>query len=107
MTKKEEYVSNYIVNNPDALRKKMQGYENQTLLQISRKTPVVLRISLVNPKIFLKGMEKPFDGIFINTMKDTMQYLCEKIKGCTFGYTQRNEINLVIFESNPKYPNAP
>lgn len=107
MTKKEEYVSNYIVNNPDALRKKMQGYENQTLLQISRKTPVILRISLVNPKIFLKGMGKPFDSIFINTMRDTMQYLCEKIKGCTFGYTQQNEINLVIFESNPKYPNSP
>ena len=41
-------------------------------------------------------MEKPFDRILMTTMQNTMKYLCENIQGCVFGYTQSDEITLVL-----------
>ena len=29
-------------------------------------------------------------------MNDTLKYLCENIQGCVFGYTQSDEISLVL-----------
>lgn len=40
--------------------------------------------------------KKPFDDDFIEMMNKTVQYLCEKIQGCKFGYVQSDEISLLI-----------
>ena len=31
-------------------------------------------------------------------MQDTMKYLCENIQGCVFGYTQSDEITLILID---------
>lgn len=41
-------------------------------------------------------MKKPYDEIFHNTMNQTMKYLCENIQGCKLGYTQSDEITLLL-----------
>jgi tRNA(His) 5'-end guanylyltransferase len=41
-------------------------------------------------------MKKPYDEIFHNTMNATMKYLCENIQGCKLGYTQSDEITLLL-----------
>lgn len=41
-------------------------------------------------------MEKPFDPVLTQAMKETMKYLCENIQGCVLGYTQSDEITLVL-----------
>ena len=45
---------------------------------------------------FTKGFKRPFDTILIKTMQETMKYLCENIQGCVLGYTQSDEITLVL-----------
>lgn len=41
-------------------------------------------------------MKKPFDSVLTQTMQETMKYLCENIQGCVLGYTQSDEITLVL-----------
>ena len=45
---------------------------------------------------FTRGFKKPFDEILIKTMQQTMLYLCENIQGCVLGYTQSDEITLIL-----------
>ena len=45
-----------------------------------------------------RGMKKPFDFILIESMQKTMQYLCENIQGCVLGYTQSDEITLLLID---------
>ena len=47
---------------------------------------------------FTRGFDKPFDQIFTYCMQQTMQYLCENIQGCVFGYVQSDEISLVLVD---------
>ena len=43
-----------------------------------------------------KGFQKPYDEVFHEAMNSTLQYLCKNIQGCKFGYTQSDEISLLL-----------
>ncbi len=51
-------------------------------------------------------MKKPFDEILVKTMQETMQYLCENIQGCKIGYTQSDEITLLLIDYENLYSEA-
>ena len=72
------------------------NYENITRYYLTRRMPVIIRIDGRAFHTFTRGFKKPFDDILVNTMQDTMKYLCENIQGCVFGYTQSDEISLVL-----------
>ena len=72
------------------------NYENITRYYLTRRMPVIIRLDMKAGHTFTKGMKKPFDDIFVKTMQDTMKYLCENIQGCVLGYTQSDEISLVL-----------
>ena len=74
----------------------MKTYENVNRNYLTRRTPVIIRIDGKAFHSFTKGMKKPFDEIMQNTMKQTMKYLCENIQGCKLGYTQSDEISLLL-----------
>ena len=44
------------------------------------------------------GFNEPFDEILIKSMQETMKYLCENIQGCVLGYTQSDEITLILVD---------
>jgi tRNA(His) 5'-end guanylyltransferase len=60
--------------------------------------PVICRLDGRAFHSFTRGLKKPFDEIFVKSMQDTMQYLCENIQGCVLGYTQSDEITLVLVD---------
>ena len=72
------------------------NYENISRYYLTRRMPVIIRIDGKAFHTFTKGFKKPFDGIFVNTMQETMKYLCKNIQGCVLGYTQSDEISLVL-----------
>lgn len=72
------------------------NYENITRYYLTRRMPVIIRLDGRSFHTFTKGLIKPFDDIFVNTMQETMKYLCENIQGCVLGYTQSDEISLVL-----------
>ena len=72
------------------------NYENISRYYLTRRTPVIIRIDGKAFHTFTKGFKKPFDDVLVKTMQDTMKYLCENIQGCVLGYTQSDEISLVL-----------
>lgn len=72
------------------------NYENITRYYLTRRMPVIIRLDMKAGHTFTKGMKKPFDDVFVKTMQDTMKYLCENIQCCVLGYTQSDEISLVL-----------
>lgn len=81
----------------DKLGDRMKSfYEDRAKTYLLRRTPVIIRIDGKAFHTFTKGFEKPYDEILDKAMQDTMLYLCKAIQGCIFGYTQSDEISLVL-----------
>lgn len=75
---------------------RMKRYESVSNISLIRRTPVVLRLDMSHGHTFTKGFIKPFDEVFMWSMQKTMESLCKDIQGCVFGYTQSDEITLVL-----------
>lgn len=73
-------------------------YEQIPKTKLMRRTPVIIRIDGKAFHTFTKGFKRPFDEILIKTMQETTKYLCENIQGCVLGYTQSDEITLVLID---------
>ena len=73
-------------------------YEQVPKTRLTRRTPVAIRIDGKAFHTFTRGFEKPFDKVLGNAMVATMKYLCENIQGCVFGYTQSDEITLILID---------
>ena len=73
-------------------------YEQVPKMRLVRRMPVAIRIDGKAFHTFTKGFHKPFDDILIKTMQETTKYLCENIQGCVLGYTQSDEITLILVD---------
>ena len=82
----------------DSLGDRMKGYENVTRTKLVRRMPVIIRIDGKAFHTFTKGFDKPFDSLLMDAMNRTMKYLCENIQGCMLGYTQSDEISLLLVD---------
>lgn len=83
----------------DALGDRMKTYyESIPKTKLMRRTPVAIRLDGKAFHTFTKGFQKPFDNVLIKSMQDTMKYLCENIQGCVLGYTQSDEITLILVD---------
>ena len=78
--------------------KRMKKYEYVSRTYLTTRTPVIIRIDGKCFHSFTRGFKKPFDEILSGTMQGTMKYLCENIQGCVLGYTQSDEITLVLVD---------
>lgn len=85
-----------MANKKDSLGDRMKGYENVSRNYLTHRVPVIIRLDGKAFHTFTRGMEKPFDPILTQTMQQTMKSLCENIQGCVLGYTQSDEITLVL-----------
>lgn len=73
-------------------------YEQIPKTKLMRRTPVAIRIDGKAFHTFTRGFQKPFDEVLIKSMQETMKYLCENIQGCVLGYTQSDEITLILVD---------
>ena len=81
----------------DDLGKRMkENYEMRARTSLVRRMPVAIRIDGKAFHTFTKHLNKPFDDILMTAMEDTMKKLCQNIQGCVFGYTQSDEITLIL-----------
>lgn len=84
--------------NDELGRRMKEYYENIPKIKLMRRTPVIIRIDGKAFHTFTRGFKKPFDEILIKSMQKTTEYLCEKIQGCVLGYTQSDEISLLLID---------
>lgn len=71
-------------------------YENRSKTYLTRRTAVIIRIDGCHFHTFCRGLQKPFDPIFIKTMQETTKSICENIQGCKIGYVESDEISLLL-----------
>lgn len=83
----------------DTLGTRMKEYyEGVPKTKLIRRMPVALRLDGKAFHTFTRGFQKPFDYVLMNAMQKTMQYLCQNTQGCVFGYTQSDEITLILID---------
>ena len=75
-----------------------ENYELRSQTKLLRRMPVIIRLDGKAFHTFTKGFNKPFDECLSQAMCDTMEYLCKTIQGCVLGYTQSDEITLVLVD---------
>jgi tRNA(His) 5'-end guanylyltransferase len=79
-----------------SLGDRMKGYENVNRNFLTKRTPVVIRLDGKAFHTYTKGLDKPYDTKLHITRKDTLKYLCENIQGAIIGYSQSDELSIVI-----------
>ena len=72
------------------------NYENRTKQFLTRRVPTIIRLDGKAFHTYTKGLNKPFDDGLIADMQETTKFLCENVQGCKLGYTQSDEITLVL-----------
>ena len=83
----------------DELGKRLKhNYEEAARTRLVRRMPVAIRVDGKAFHTFARGLKKPFDDILSASMQKTMLALCENIQGCVFGYTQSDEITLILVD---------
>jgi len=78
------------------LHERMKQYEAVSQTYLMRRTPVIIRLDGVAFHSFTKKFIKPWDGVFVAAMHGTTSWLVNNIQGCVLGYTQSDEISLVL-----------
>lgn len=73
-------------------------YENRSKTFLTRRTPVIIRLDGCHFHTFTRGFAKPFDKRLMEAMQETTLELCKTIQGCVLGYTQSDEITLVLVD---------
>ena len=82
----------------DLAKRMKEYYEGIPKTKLMRRCPVAIRLDGKAFHTFTKRFNKPFDEILIKSMQETMKYLCENIQGCVLGYTQSDEITLILVD---------
>lgn len=80
------------------LGNRMKEYEHVTRNYLVRRMPTIIRLDGKAFHTYTRGMNRPFDDILVETMQATMKYCCENIQGCVLGYTQSDEITLILVD---------
>lgn len=78
------------------LGERMKMYEHVWRQKLIRRMPIIIRVDGKAFHTFTKGLNKPFDDIFMDVMQATAEYLVKEIQGCKFAYVQSDEISLLL-----------
>lgn len=81
----------------DTFGNRIKSYESKS--RFMPLIPTVVRIDGKCFSEFTKGLQKPFDINFIHLMIETTIYLAKETNA-RIGYTQSDEINLILYEEN-------
>ena len=80
----------------DSLGDRMKAYEDQSEVIMPMDKVNVIRLDGRAFHTYTKNMKRPFDEKLSSAMKATLKFLCENIPTVCFGYTQSDEITLVL-----------
>lgn len=84
------------------LGERMKEYEFVTRNYLTNRVPIIIRIDGKAFHKFTKGLDKPCDKIFMEAMEQTTIELCKQVQGTVMGYTQSDEISLVLMNTSNK-----
>lgn len=86
-----------MANKKDSLGDRMKSnYEERSKTALTRRMPVIIRLDGKAFHTFTRNFDRPYDKILHEVMNTTTRRLCENIQGCKLGYTQSDEISLLL-----------
>lgn len=81
----------------DPIGDRMKGdYESRAQTHLPRRTHTLIRIDGKAFHTYTRGLERPYDKRFMDDMAETTRYLCQEIQGARIGYTQSDEISVLV-----------
>lgn len=81
----------------DSLGERMKSsYEHRARTYLPRRTHTVIRIDGKCFSNYTRGLERPYDEQLMDDMLSTAEFLCQEVSGCRLGYTQSDEISLIL-----------
>lgn len=80
----------------DSLGDRMKGYESVSKSKLIRRMPVVIRLDGKAFHTYTKRCGKPYDSDLHHIRQETLNYICNNIQGCILGYSQSDEISLIL-----------
>lgn len=80
----------------DELGIRMKEYESVSKNFLTLRLPKVIRLDMRAGHTFTKEFNRPYDEIFSECMKYATKVCCEEIPDVVMGYTQSDEISLII-----------
>jgi tRNA(His) 5'-end guanylyltransferase len=84
----------------DSLGDRIKYYESFcTNTKLYHTIPIIVRLDGVAFHTFTKGLNRPFDERLSHCMLETTKFLCKEVNA-TIGYTQSDEITLVLGTQN-------
>lgn len=92
-------------HNKNSLGTRMKTYESVSRHTLMRRTPVILRLDgkafhtftkFITPEHDTSLFNDPFSKHLHWVMTQTMQSLCDNIQNARFGYTQSDEISILL-----------
>lgn len=86
----------------DEFGDRMKGYEEASNFGLPKRLPIILRLDgrAFHTLTRVGKYQKPFDTGLHATMVDITKHLCDQIVNARFGYTQSDEISILLY---PKY----
>lgn len=81
----------------DAFGARMKRYEANYERKLVDRLFTIIRLDGVSFSRYTKGLNRPFDKGLSDDMLETTKYLVQNIQGAIFGYTQSDEISLVLY----------
>lgn len=85
------------MNKKDSLGDRMKNsYENRTRIHLPRRTYTIIRLDGKAFHSYTRHLTRPYCAKFNSAMDETMQFLCKNIQGAKIGYTQSDEITILL-----------
>lgn len=78
------------------MQRMKSNYEDRYRFHLTRRTPVIIRIDGKAFHTYTRGLNKPFDQGLIEDIQQTTIFLCKNIQGAKLGYTQSDEISILV-----------
>lgn len=86
------------------------NYEQAYSFRLPLRMPTIIRLDGKAFHTFTRGFARPFDLSFMQAMATVTEYLCRSVQTAVFGYTQSDEISLLLhpyqrLDSQPWFDN--
>lgn len=85
----------------DSLGDRMKGFESGREVELFKNLPIICRLDGKAFHTFTRGLERPYDKRLTDLMVETTKFLVAETNA-VIGYTQSDEISLVLYSAEPK-----
>ncbi len=79
-----------------SLGDRMKRYEAVSSINLMRRTPTIIRLDGKAFSSWTRNLKRPYDQLLIDTMAVVMRDLVDNIQGAVFGFTQSDEISILV-----------